>query len=156
MDAKELVKQLAKHPVVVSDMSMQVQLGIPFLDKNKDRLCISFKPHMEKLIGERIEFYRPQYEISWVYPFKHLVSFLDLDYVQSIDANIPEMTISLEHFRKKGIFLITKLYEECTRVLTLQEKDGKVSDVTLNRYQQLYYEVVQELGLNSIYGDGKL
>ena len=75
MDAKEVVKKLSQHPVVTSDMAMQVQLGLPYLERRNGKLCISFKPHVERVNGENIEFFKPQYEIAWVYPFNHLITF---------------------------------------------------------------------------------
>ena len=84
MNAKELVAQLARHPVVSSDMAMQMQLGLPYLEKRNGKLCISFKPHQEVLQDGMISFFAPQYEIAWVYPFNRLIHFDNLLYSSSV------------------------------------------------------------------------
>lgn len=156
MDAKEVVKKLSQHPVMTNDMAMQIQLGFPYLEKSNGKLCISFKPHMERLDGDNIGFYRPQYSIKWVYPFEHLISFENLGYSQSIDLTVPVAKIPMKIYSRHGVYMVEQLYEKCTRVLSFQEMDGRISDLTLKKYQQAYYEVVQELGLEAVYGDGCL
>lgn len=152
MDARELVKRLSRHPVATSDMTMQVQLGLPYLERRNGKLCVSFKPHVEMVNGENIEFYRHQYEIAWVYPFNHMISFENLAYSQNIDLAAPVSEMPLSHYSKHGVFVVEELYKKCTRVLAFQEKDGEVSDLSLRKYQQAYYEVVRDLGLDAVYG----
>lgn len=154
MDAREVVKKLSQHPVVTNDMAMQVQLGLPYLERRNGKLCISFKPHAERLNGEHIEFYNPQYEIAWAYPFVHLISFQNLRYSQNLQLAAPVAQIPLKYYSKYGVYMVEQLYESCTRVLTFQERDGKVSDLSLRKYHQAYYEVVRDLGLETVYGDG--
>lgn len=153
MDAREVVKKLSQHPVVTNDMAMQVQLGLPYLERKNGELCISFKPHTERLNGEDVEFYKPQYEITWVYPFNHLISFENLCYSQNIDLTTPIAKMPLKYYSRHGVYMVEQLYEKCTRVLTFQEKDGDVSELSLRKYQRAYYETVRDLGLGSVYGD---
>lgn len=154
MNAKELVTQLARHPVVASDMAMQVQLGLPYLEKRNGKLCISFKPHQEVLHDETIAFFAPQYEIAWVYPFNRLIHFDNLLYSTAVDLVKPVQTIRVRDYAMRGTFLVEELYRECSRVLSIQESDGTVSDITLRKYRKAYFEVVRELGLEGVYGDG--
>ena len=133
---------------------MQVQLGLPSLERRNNKLCISFKAHGERLNGEHIEFYEPQYEIAWVYPFEHLISFENLRYSQNVQMIDPVAEIPLDDYSRHGIYVVAQLYEKCTRVLTFQEQDGMVSDLSLRKYQQAYYEAVRDLGLEAVYGDG--
>lgn len=154
MNAKELVAKLARHPVVVSDMAMQVQLGLPYLEKRNGRLCIFFKPHHEAVQNDSIAFYAPQYEIAWVIPFDRLISFNNLLYSSDVDLENPVQTISICEYAKRGTFLVEELYRECSRVLSIYETDGTVSDVTVKKYQKIYFEVVRDLELEAVYGDG--
>lgn len=154
MDAKEVVKKLSQHPVVTNDMAMQVQLGLPYLERRNNKLCISFKAHGERLNGEYIEFYKPQYEITWVYPFEHLISFQNLRYSQNLHVTASVAEIPLKYYSEHGIYMVEQLYEKCGRILTFQEQDGMVSDLSLRKYQQAYYEAVRDLGLEAVYGDG--
>ena len=71
--------------------------------------------------------------------------------VQMID---PVAEIPLDDYSRHGIYVVAQLYEKCTRVLTFQEQDGMVSDLSLRKYQQAYYEAVRDLGLEAVYGDG--
>lgn len=154
MNAKELVAKLARHPVVVSDMAMQVQLGLPYLEKRNGRLCISFKPHHEAVQNDSIAFYAPQYEIAWVIPSERLISFDNLLYSSDVDLENPVQTVRVCDYAMRGTYLVEELYRACSRVLSIQETDGTVSDVTLKKYQKFYFETVRDLELEAVYGDG--
>lgn len=156
MDARKLLKKLSSHPAVACDMALQVQLGLPYLEKKNNRLCISFMPHVESLDGEDILFFAPQYHITWVYPFEHVVYFEDLSYSRNMDAGNPVYTESLSKYAKRGKYVLNGLFDECTRVLSIQEKNGMVSDVTVQKYQKTYFDAVQALGLTSVYGGGSV
>lgn len=153
MDAKELVKKLSRHPVVTSDMAMQVQLGLPYLEKRKDLLCISFKPHRETIREGMLEFYPPVYEIAWVYPFNHLIRFENISYFREINLSEPVQRIRSEVYAGRCKYIMAELYEKCSRVLAIQEQNGDVSDITLKKYQQAYAEAVRDLGLTLVYGE---
>ncbi len=153
MDAKELVKKLAQHPLVKSDMPLQVQLGLPYLELRGGKLCISFKPHRELCADGKIAFYPQQYEIAWAYPFEKVIRFTNLAYEKKIDASEPVGCISLDRMAGGGRYLLEELYSECSRVITFREKEGKVSDVMLKKYQRLYYETAGQLRLSALYGE---
>lgn len=153
MDAKELVKKLSRHPVVTSEMAMQVQLGLPYLEKRKDLLCISFKPHREAIREGMLEFYPPVYEIAWVYPFNHLIRFENISYFREINLSEPVQSIHPEVYAGRCKYIMAELYEKCSRVLAIQEQNGDVSDITLKKYQQAYAEAVRDLGLTLVYGE---
>lgn len=152
MDAKEIVKTLALHPVVFSDMSMQMQLGLPYLEKKKGKLCISFKPHKEMLHDDKILFFAPQYELAWVYPFNKLIHFDNLLYSSSVNVSIPVAETKIDDYAKLAPYVSDELYNECSRLLSAYEEEGTVSDVAVRRYQCAYYDTVQELGLEAVYG----
>ena len=155
MDAKELVKKLAQHPLVKSDMPLQVQLGLPYLDIRGGKLCISFRPHRELCADGKIVFYPQQYEIAWAYPFEKVIRFSNLAYEKDIDALEPAGCIRLEQMAGGGKYLLEELYSECSRVITFWEQEGSVSDVMLRKYQRLYYETAEQLQLGELYGEMK-
>lgn len=152
MDAKELVNRLAQHSLVKSEMPLQVQLGLPYLDLRAGKLCISFKPHRELCNNGMIEFYPQQYEIAWVYPFHKVIHFSNLAYERELDASEPVGYISLDRMAGGGKYLLEELYAACSRVISFWERDGQVSDVMLKKYQRLYYETAERLGLSALYG----
>ena len=156
MDALELVKRLSFDPVVETHMAMQVQLGLPYLEKRNDRLCIRFLAHREDCLQGRIDFYAPQYKIAWVYPFHQLISFENCLYSGDLQLSAPLCTVDAARFASRGRYILLDLYEQCSRVLSMQERDGTVSDVTLRRYQKAFFEAVRELGLTAVYGEERL
>ena len=153
MDALELVNKLSAHPLVEENMAVQVQLGLPWLEKWNEQLCIRFRAHREDFRDGAIHFYAPQYDLVWTYPGMHLVFFENHLYTGSPDLSAPVCTLSAERFAERGKFLLSELYDQCSRVLELQDRDGTVSDVTLRRYRQAFLETVRELGLAAVYAE---
>lgn len=152
MDTKVLVKKLAQHPLVKSDMPLQVQLGLPYLEKKNGKLCISFKPHRELCVEGKIEFYPQQYEITWVYPFEKVIHFSNLNYEKKIDVTGPIARIELQWMAGAGRYVLEELYSECSRVIDCWQQEGDVSYIILKKYQRLYYETAAQLNLSALYG----
>lgn len=151
MDAAEVIKNLAQSHIVQSEISMQMQLGLPYLEKRNGRLCISFKPHREKYDNGNIEVFAQQYEISWAYPFAHIASYRNLSLCRSMDVSHPIAVISGRKMLSAGKYAIGELYRECSRVLSFQEKEGGVSDVMVKNYQKKYRQTAEMLGLSVLY-----
>lgn len=156
MDALELVKKLSAHRIVEENMSMQVQLGLPYLEKRNGKLCIRFLAHREDYRDGEITFYAPQYIVAWVYPFHQLISFENCLYYGKPELSEPVCVLSAGRFAGRGRYILLDLYEQCSRVLSMQERDGTVSEVTLDRYRKAFYEEVRELGLTKVYGEDAL
>lgn len=156
MNANEMMEKLARSPAVHANIGMQMQLGLPYLEKKNGKLCVSFLPHREECRDNAMQFFTPQYKITWVYPFDRIVFFENSLYGD--EPVVPQLvqTIPLERYAQRGKYILLDLFEQCSRVLSMQERDGDVSDVTLKRYQKAYYEAVQELGLTKVYGDDGL
>lgn len=151
MDAKIVVRDLAQHYLVNHDVSMQMQLGLPYLEQRNGKLYISFKPHKEVFGKKSVDIYEKMYLIKWEYPFRHVVYFEEL--TASADASKPVCSIKAEDFLYKGKRLYDELYDECSRVLSFMEKDNTVSELVMKKYQELYFKVIKELGLESVYGE---
>ena len=153
MNAMEMMEKLTRHPVVRANIGMQMQLGLPYMEKRNGKLCVTFLPHREACRDGVMEFFAPQYKITWVYPFDRVVFFENCLYTE--DPTLPQIvhTIPVNRYAERGRFLLKDIYEQCGNVLAVYERDKKVSDVTLRKYQKVYFETVQELGLTGVYGE---
>lgn len=151
MDAKEMLRKLASHPVVRADMAMQVQLGIPFLEVRQGKLCVRCLPHREEYQAGFLDFYKPQYEITWVYPFDKIIRFEDAGYFSSEPCGKPVISLKAEVYALRGKLLLKDLYDQCSGLLAVYEAEGTASDAALRRYQKACREAVRELGLAEIY-----
>lgn len=152
MDSLKVIKEIISNPMLKSNMSLQMQLGLPYLEKKNDKLCMSFKPHIEAPVFTNIEYYEPQYELELVYPFKKIIKFVNLNFERSINNTEPVAKVDIKELASSGKTVLNELYAACTRVLEFQEQDGKVSDVSIKKYQKVYFETVEKLGLTAVYG----
>jgi len=152
MNAQEMIEKLARHPIAHGGIGLQMQLGLPYLEKKNGKLCVTFLPHREDCRDDRMEFFTPQYRITWVYPFDRVVFFENRLYSENSETAKMVHTIPMERYAERGRFLLKDLYAHCSEVLAVYERDKAVSDVTLRKYQKAYFEAVQELGLTGVYG----
>ena len=152
MDALELIKKLQQSQIVRSELPMQLQLGFPWLEKRNDRLCISFKAHKEEYVNGSIVFYAAQYDLAWAWPFEHLVLFRNRSLYADADFSGPLCTVSGKLMLTTGKYLMDELYQECTWILSAQEKGGSVTDTMIRAYQRQYRETAETLGLTKLYG----
>ena len=151
MDAVKLINELNKHPLVHSDIPMQMQLGIPYLEKSQGRLIMGFAPHREEYSDGMIEIYPKQYELKFIYPFQQVVYFSNLLYESDIDVSKPIHSIDAKWMINSGKDILNRLYDACSRVISFQEENGTVSDDCVAEYQQLYKETAKNLGLLDLY-----
>ena len=152
MDAKCIVKLISRHPIVHSQMGMQMQLGLPSLIKKNGKLCMCFKPHKEVYKDGYIEFYPQQYVLELVYPFEQVIRYENLLFEMDVDVSKPVCRVSADKMAGKGAFLIGELYDECSRVLNAMDKNGTVSDLSIEYYEKAYQNAVTQLGLSALYG----
>lgn len=152
MDAMELVERLSQHPLVLSQLPLQMQLGLPYLAKKRGELCVRFLPHRENFTENQLEIYPGQYILEFVYPFEKIVCFRNLLYEGRVDTSSPIGSMTPEFLAAKGKYCLNELYGECSRVLTAREKTGNVSDVMIANYQKLYGSISKRLGLEQLYG----
>ena len=151
MDAIELVNKLSNSPIVQSEISLQMQLGLPWLSIKNGELCIRFQPHREEYRDGKMQFFAPVYEIEWVYPFAHIILFRNLKYEDQIDTETPLYEIGGDWVLGIGKYYTKELYKECSEVLSFREKNGMVNDVVISKYQNLYRQAVERLGLQKLY-----
>ena len=151
-NSENIVKELMNHPVIRTELPMQMLLGLPCLEKKAGRLCMSFKPHREEYQDGKVIYYPQQFELSFVYPFKRLVCFRNLMFERKIDITEPVCSVEAAWLTERGAELMKELYAACDRVLSFQEQDGRVSDMSVDKYQKTYRETVEKLGLTGLYG----
>ena len=147
MDAYALINELANSPLVRAEIPLEMQLGLPWLEINGGELCIRFKPHREDGKDGKILYFPPLYEIAWIYPFRHLVSFER----KFCDAAAPLHEHSADWMMNIGMHYIAELYEACAHVLSFREEHGFVNDVVIGKYRKQYEETVRKLGLQELY-----
>ena len=151
MDAVALVNRLSNSPIVQSEISLQMQLGLPWLSIKSGELCIHFQPHREEYRDGKMQFFAPLYEIEWVYPFEHVTLFRNLKYGNQIDTEAPVYEVNGDWVLGIGKYYTKELYEECSKVLTFREKNGTVNDIVISKYQDLYRKTAERLGLQKLY-----
>lgn len=152
MDAMELMERLSQHPLVLSQLPLQMQLGLPYLAKKRGELCMRFIPHRENFADNRLEIYSGQYILEFVYPFEKIICFRNLLYEGGVDLSSPIASMTPEFLAARGKYCLNELYSECSRVLTAREKTGSVSDVMIANYQKIYSSTWKRMGLEQLYG----
>lgn len=151
MDALELVSKLSNSPIVRSEISLQMQLGLPYLEMKNNELCIRFQPHREEYKDGKMQFFMPLYEIAWVYPFEHVICFRNMVYEKEIDVTMPVHEANGEWVLGIGKYYMKELYKECSGVLSFREQNGTVNEMIVSKYQNLYQKTVERLGLQKLY-----
>ena len=158
MDSVEIIKKLSLHYLVTHDMPLQIQLGLPYLEKKNGSLYMSFKAHKEVFNKGCLEYYSPEYELVWKFPFDHIVEFRELE---NATNQAPKLVgnICEKKMLSTGLYSIKELYDACSRVLTFWENTGTVSDLIMSKYQKQYEDTIRQLGMQEVYlqeKDGKI
>lgn len=151
MNALKFIEELSRHPVVRNDMDICMQLGFPSIEKKGETLLVSFKAHKQASLNGNMEYYEPVYEITWSYPSGKLVHFKDLYYEGECDSKTPLHTIDGRLLSTKGKYLYNEIYNECTRCFDLWDKNGTLSDLTVEKYNCVLKQNIIQLGLDCIY-----
>lgn len=152
MDAKELVKKLTLSSIMQNSVAIGTQLGLPWLEKRKGMLLLSFRPHKEVHSKDGVVIYPQQYEVAWVYPFTRVALFRDMTLDKEINVKEPVCIIPDERMLGTGKYRLNELYDECTRVITKWEKEGDAADAMITGYQKKYADTVETLKLEALYG----
>ena len=151
MDALKLAEQLSQRDIVKAEIPLGLQLGLPWLEKRNERLCICFLPHREAYQQDCICYYAPQFELAWVWPFEHLASFRNLTLEGAVDVTQPLCTIHVNRLLSVGKYGMDELYGECSKILTILEETGTISGAWIRAYQKKYLNLVETLDLTKLY-----
>ena len=159
IDAVELVKNLAQSQIIQNELPLEMQLGLPYLEKRNGKIIIRFFPHQEVYDEEKVLIYPRKYDIAWVYPFAHLAFFRNLafDGTEKIEkeTSIPLLTISSRRMLSVGKYGMKELFHSCGNLLNLLDENGVVADAIVSRYQNQFFDLVDTLRLRELYGKMK-
>jgi len=151
MNTREMMERIARHPAILADTAMQMQRGLPWLEKRNGKLCVELRLYREKLEDGMVLFYPHQYEIRFVYPFEHMAYFCNLSAECGKKAKEPVCRMTADMMADRYCYEAEALYRECDRVLEFQDRDAEVSDVIVEKYQKRFAETVNTLGLEALY-----
>lgn len=143
---------LMRHPLVMEELGIQMQLGLPWLYCRGHNLCLYYKPHREVYRHETLWIYDAQYELGIIYPSRHIIRFVNLYFERNCNTAEPVCEIGGDWMIKEGRQYLDTLYSECSRVLELWE-EGKGCEAALLQYQALFKETAAKLGLMALYGE---
>lgn len=173
MTIRDIERDLLRHPLILGEMGIQIQLGLPWLDSRGRSLCLYYKPHREVYKDEMLWIYEARYELGIVYPSRHIIRFVNLYFEGDCNRTEPVCGIKGKWMIEEGRRYLDFLYLECGRVLdawgeeSIGEETGKEQDTAddtgtkteadkmfvLLRYQALYKETIARLGLTALYGE---
>lgn len=151
MKLEKFVDNFMTSDFVKSELPIQMQLGIPYLFKRNNQLCIAFFPHREEYADNAINFYEKQYSLEVLYPSCKVLKFVDLIYDNQLQTVKKTKTIETVHFINNGKQIINKLYDLGSKILNFYDRYGKVSDIQTEEYQMLFSDTVEKLGLSELY-----
>lgn len=151
MNTRKLVARLSKSAVVREELPLQLQLGIPRLERKNGRICLSFLPHREVLRNGNYEVYPALYEIAWVYPFEHLAWFHNLSLERVVNADMWVKLIDEGRMLTLGVHCMMELYAQYDKTFSWFEQHGELNDTMFNACQAKYHEAVQCLELEPLY-----
>lgn len=134
---------------LLSDLGMETQLGLPYLEKKDGELRISFRPHEEVYTGEGITIYEQRYALECRYPSEKIVRF------EVLPQKSPDAVAKIEAatMKSEGKYLLEDLQKAFCRIRDICREDGNAPDVSVKKYQKLYWKTVDALGLSGVYGE---
>lgn len=154
----DIERELLRHPLIMGEMGIQMQLGLPWLYRHSQDLCLCYKPHREVYQDDKLWIYGAQYELCLVYPSRHIIRFVNLYYERGCRKTEPVCGIKGQWMMKEGRQYLDKLYMECSRVLQVwtdgDEGEERASkEAAILQYQSLFKETAERLGLLTLYGE---
>lgn len=153
MDARLLIKELSLSQFVQMEIPLSMQLGLPYLELKQGELCISFRPHREEIVDGKFTLFPQIYELTWIYPFKHIILFRNLLYEAWKDTCSPVCSCSSDWLLGIGKYSLDGLYDACSEVLMFREETGTINEAVVGRYQEIYRKTIQRLGMDQFYLD---
>lgn len=147
MNLNSVEKQLLAHPLFEGQISLQLQLGLPWLQQEEDRLVLGYCLHRQCYAENNLWFYPVQWEIKMPYPFRQIIYLAQ----KSRTGETPVCHIAGETMLTLGKSLLQELYASADRLIALWA-EGKARQEDIADYQCRYRDTVKQLGLDAIYG----
>lgn len=151
MKTNEFIDKFAASDFVRNELPLQMQLGLPYLFKKNNRLYVKFFPHKENFAEGHIEIYERQYSLEVVYPSCRVVKFVDLIYDEKIQSAKKIKDTDAECVLKNWKYVINGIYDSCSEILDFYDRNGKVADFQIEKYQIAFADAVERLGLSELY-----
>lgn len=139
--------QLLEHPLFAWQISPGLQLGLPWLELEGERLVLGYSLHRQCYREGKLWFYPVQWEIRTPWPFRQ-ISFLAQ---KDLPGGGPICHIAAETMLSQGKSLLRELYSSADRLIALWS-EGSVRPKDVLDYQHQWRSVVKELGLDAVYG----
>lgn len=146
MNMDELIHSIKRHPVVLSSIPLEAQMGYPVFNLQNGVLRVTCLFNRSKLSGEQVSLYLPRYVIELIYPFKKVARFEDLSLKLNIGseefpspvASYALQTLKQESYRQK----LEALVAQGNQILSQYETAQTVPTALLSEYRQLVYQIV--------------
>lgn len=140
-------KQLLTHPLFDEQISLRLQLGLPWLQLDESRLVLGYYLHRQHYAADQLWFYPVQWEVKTAYPFRQIIYLAQ----KSQAGDMPLCHISGKIMLTQGKSLLQELYASADRLIALWE-EGKALQEDFHDYQRRYRDTVKQLGLEALYG----
>lgn len=150
MDANKIIKVLQHHPLMVKDVTNQMQYGLPMLERKNGRILLTFYLHEEKLTDNGYAFYPAAYKASFDIPSLRVIEFRNLVVSDGADCKEPVRVLSQDFILGQGREIIAELYNWLGTTLDklyLPETDGD----PVEQYNELFRAAAADLGLEKLY-----
>lgn len=154
MKIEKIMKDIAASSTYRKEVGTCFQLGFPRLTLRGGELFAAFYPHIERYAGETVRYYLPQYELEYVYPFRHLVLFRNLCCLgekpgggkETPACQIPVRELTACIPSVQALFSLADAVIRCR-----EEKSGELESFVRD-YQRQYFQTAASMGLQGIYG----
>ena len=143
---------LLSHPVIRSEVAVEMQMGFPFLYQDQGKLCLRYLPHREVVEDGRLVFYAPAYRLEMCYPFKHFMGFVNYALSGNVHGGEGIAEVALDWMLENARRDVEQLYGSCDAVLDEQVRLGGVRPETMDMHHQAFEACVEKMGLRGIYG----
>lgn len=147
MDLNTAQKQLLAHPLFAEQIPIGLQLGLPWLQQEEDRLVLAYCLHKQCYTDGSLWFYPVRWEIKTAYPFRQIIYLAQKSRV----GDAPICHIAGETMLILGKSLLQELYASADRLIALWAK-GTARQEDFMDYQRRYQDAVKQLGLEALYG----
>lgn len=152
MKINDFIDKFMASDFVKTELPIQIQLGIPYLFKRNNQLCVMFCPHKEEYFENSVAIYEKQYLLEVIYPSCKVMKFVDLIHDNKIQSVKKIKETDVSWLTNYGKYIINNLYDSLSEILEFYDRNGKVSDMQIKEYQKNFDDAIERLGLSELYG----
>lgn len=152
MNAADFVNQITQSPVVLNEIPMGLDMGLPQLRVVNGGVCFQFYMHNEELENGQIVMGPVKYEVGFFYPSGRLASFECLSQTHVGEKASAVCAVNADIYATYGMQMIDELYETCTWALDICERSGGISELAIRKYNEKLREMIHTFKLEPLYG----